>query len=99
MTPPIDKVDKRGNRIHLGDMVIYSGPNVGLILGVVVKLNPMTYKVKYQWTRPWSNEVVDDYVNVSYQVKSALLVKKSVLEFDPLSILTDVEKRRIMEDF
>lgn len=90
------QVDQYGNPIQVGDMIIYDGSTVGLIMGIVVKLSPKSYKVKYKY-KMWDGRIVDKYLNIAFEYKDSILTMKSVMDFDPISLLSDIEKRRMEE--
>lgn len=89
-----NQVDRFGNHIDVGDVIAYAGTNIGLIVGVVVKLNPASYKVKYL-KRNWKGDLVEQYANVMFDFNSLILTAKGMNAFNPLKVLNEVEQRRL----
>lgn len=87
-------VDMFGNSIGLGDVIAYAGPNVGLIVGVVVKFNPASYKIKYK-QKTWQGNIEDRYHNVMFSARYSILTVKSMTDFKPEKVLDEVEKLRL----
>lgn len=88
------KVDRFKNPIEVGSVVAYAGTVVGLIIGVVVKMNPMSFKIKYTGTN-WRDETEQFYINVPFSSNGSILTIKSFEDFDKLSLLDDIEKLRL----
>jgi len=88
------KVDRFKNPVELGSVIAYSGSSIGMIIGVVIKMNPNSYRVKYMG-KNWKQEVVESYVNIPYSYGHSILTIKSFKEFDKMSLLDDVEKLRL----
>lgn len=89
-----DKVDIFGNPIDIGDVIAYTGPNVGLIVGVVIKFNPASYKIKYK-QKTWQGNIEDRYHNVLFDAKYSIITIKSMVDFKPEDVLDEVEKLRL----
>jgi hypothetical protein len=89
------RVDRFGNPIDVGTVIAYSGTNVGLIVGIVVKLNPRSYKVKGPDEKNWRGETVERYYTVLFDASPVILTAKGMNDFDPNSVLNEVEKRRL----
>lgn len=90
-----NRVDRFGNPIDIGTVIAYSGPHMGLIVGVVVKLNPKSYKVKSTDRRNWRGEMEEQYYTVLFDASSLILTAKGMSDFKPESVLNEVEKRRM----
>lgn len=89
-----NKVDRFGNSIELGDVIAYSGANIGLIVGVVVKFNPASYKVKTK-EKNYRGEIEDRYYNVMFSAGRDILTSKGMNSFKPEKILNELEMRRL----
>lgn len=87
-------IDRFGNPIDLGDVIAYSGANIGLIVGVVVKFNPASYKVKVK-EKNYRGEIVDRYYNVMFSARSDILTAKGMNSFKPENILNELEMLRL----
>lgn len=94
----MDKVDRFGNTINLWDTVIYSGSGRGLIVGIVVKLNPKSYKIKEFKRFVHSGGEYFNYHDVPFTRKHSLIRSESINAIDPADFLSDVEQRRMRED-
>lgn len=81
--------DRFGNPINLGDVIAYYGTNVGLIVGVVVKFNPKSYKVKYL------SGGKEYYAKVLYDYYPQIVTAEGIKKVDRLSILDSVEKLQL----
>lgn len=92
-----DKLDRFGNPIKLWDKVVYSGSSVGLVAGIVVKINPKSFKVKAFKKSNYSGKEYFYYYDVPFTSKNSLIKIESVNAIDPRDFLSDVEARR-MED-
>lgn len=88
------QIDRFNNAVSIGDMVVYCGTTVGLVIGTIVKVNPLSYKVKY-FGKGWRNEKVERYVNVPFSYSNSILTEKSLQEFDKLELLNEMEKLRL----
>lgn len=91
----MDKVDRFGNPIQLGDVIAYYGTTIGLIVGVVVKFNPLSYKVKIKKSARGHGKDYDVYHNVTFSSKDLILTSKGMSSINALDILDDVEKLRL----
>lgn len=89
------RVDRFGNPIDIGTIIANSGTNVGLIIGVVVKLNPRSYKVKVASKENWRGEMEERYHTVLFDAAPVILTAKSMNDFKPESVLNEVELRRL----
>lgn len=88
------QIDRFNNAVSIGDMVVYCGTTVGLVIGTIVKVNPASYKVKY-FGKGWRNEKAERYVNVPFSYSNSILTEKSLQEFDKLELLNEMEKLRL----
>lgn len=88
------QIDRFNNAVSIGDMVVYCGTSVGLVIGTIVKVNPLSYKVKY-FGKSWRDEKVERYVNVPFSYSNSILTEKSLQEFDKLELLNEMEKLRL----
>lgn len=89
----MNKIDRFGNPINLGDVIAYYGTTIGLIVGVVVKFNPLSYKVKTKKSIRGNDS--DKYYNIPFSSNSMILTSKGMGSFNALDILDDVEKLRL----
>jgi hypothetical protein len=90
----IKRIDRFGNPIDVGTVIAYSGANVGLIVGVVVKLNPKSYKVKTK-NETWDGKEYERYYTVLFDAANVILTAKGMTDFNAEDVLNDVEKRRL----
>lgn len=89
----MNKVDRFGNPINLGDVIAYYGTTIGLIVGVVVKFNPLSYKVKTKKATGGNDH--DKYYNIPFSSSGMILTAKGMETFNALDILDDMEKLRL----
>lgn len=86
--------DRFSNEINAGDLVVYYGTSLGLIIGVVVKLNPLSYKIKSKKT--YGNNVVTfHYHNIPFSYSNNIAKIESLKGFKAEDFLDDVEKLRL----
>ncbi len=88
------RVDRFGNPIDLGSTIAYFGTNVGLIIGVVVKLNPKSYKVKVP-SYVSGGRTIERYHTVLFDASNVILTAEGLAKFDPSSVLNDLEMIRL----
>ena len=89
----IKRVDRFGNPVNVGDIIAYYGTNVGMVVGVVVKLNPKSYKVMSK-----SNYNGKDnyrYYNILFEDKLKILSANALINLNSKDILNDIEKVRL----
>lgn len=91
----MNRVDRFGNPIDIGTVIAYSGANIGLIVGVVVKLNPKSYKVKVPAQKNWRGDIVETYHNVLFDFSNLILTADGMASFKPEDVLNEVEKLRL----
>lgn len=91
----INKVDRFGNPINPGDVIAYYGTTIGLIVGVVVKFNPLSYKVKTKKSAMSHGKDYYKYYNIPFSSNSMILTAKGMETFNALDILDDLEKLRL----
>ncbi len=89
----ISKVDRFGNPIELGDIIAYYGTTIGLIVGVVVKFNPLSYKVKIKKVHDGKDNY--SYHNIPFSSKAMILTAKGMSSVNALDLLDEVEKLRL----
>lgn len=88
-----NKIDRFGNPIELGDVIAYYGTTIGLIVGVVVKFNPLSYKVKIKKVHDGKDHY--SYHNIPFSSKSMIVTSKGMGSINALDILDEVEKLRL----
>lgn len=89
----MNKIDRFENPIELGDVIAYYGTTIGLIVGVVVKFNPMSYKVKVK--KAYNGKDQFYYHNIPFSSKSMILTAKGMGSVNAMDILDEVEKLRL----
>jgi hypothetical protein len=82
--------DRFGKEVQLGDRVVY-GANRGLIIGVVVKWNPNTFKIRSL------DSLQEGTVNIPYGFSVSLALIDSITSLDE-ALLTEEESNRIQMD-
>lgn len=91
----MNKVDRFGNPINPGDVIAYYGTTIGLIVGVVVRFNPLSYKVKTRKSTSGNGKDHDKYYNIPFSSSSMILTAKGMETFNAIDILDDLEKLRL----
>lgn len=82
--------DRFNRQVHLGDKIVY-GANRGLVIGVVVKWNPNTFKIRS--IQPGDNQTV----NIPYGYSYSLALIDSINVLSDCN-LTNEDKLRIETD-
>jgi hypothetical protein len=88
------QVDRFGNPIEIGDIVAYYGTNVGFIIGVVVKLNPRSYKVMSKSETPGKPPKYS-YYNVLFEDSHKIVTAKTLAKAKIQDFLDDLERIRL----
>lgn len=91
----MSKVDRFGNPIELGDVIAYYGTTIGLIVGVVMKFNPLSYKVKSRKSEIRQGVDNFQYHNIPFSSRSMILTAKGMESIKAEDILDEVEKLRL----
>lgn len=91
----MSKVDRFGNPIELGDVIAYYGTTIGLIVGVVIKFNPLSYKVKSRKSEVRQGIDNFQYHNIPFSSKAMIVTAKGMEGVKAEDILDDVEKLRL----
>lgn len=89
----INKIDRFDNPINVGDIIAYYGTNVGMVVGVVVKFNPKSYKVMSKSIYNGKNNY--QYHNILFEDKSKILSANALIKLNAKDILNDMEKIRL----
>jgi len=89
-----NRVDRFGNPIDLGTTIAYFGTNVGLVIGVVVKLNPKSYKVKSTGYMSGGRQI-ERYYTVLFDASDVILTAEGLAKFDPREVLNELEMARL----
>jgi len=90
----VNKLDRFGNSIEAGDVIFYYGTTVGLIVGVVIKFNALSYKVK---AKKMAKEHADyfKYYNIPFSSSNTIITQKGMKKFKAEDFLDDLEKLRL----